>query len=96
VGGTSLHSKRFTTQDEENKNGGKFIVTVPRGKRTTSKYWEELLLAVVGSQFGVPDDEICGVVCDFKCKQYQHHRLFQRDIIKISCLFGQNTLTTKI
>eukprot|EP01127_Copromyxa_protea_P014771 TRINITY_DN4166_c0_g1_i2.p1 TRINITY_DN4166_c0_g1~~TRINITY_DN4166_c0_g1_i2.p1 ORF type:complete len:199 (-),score=35.73 TRINITY_DN4166_c0_g1_i2:24-620(-) len=49
-------------EDEENKYGGKFIVTVPRGKRTTSKYWEELLLAVVGSQFGVPDDEVCGVV----------------------------------
>jgi len=35
---------------------------VPRGKGITSKYWEDALLAIVGDQFGVADDEICGAV----------------------------------
>jgi len=49
-------------EDDENKNGGKFIVRIPRGKRTSSRYWEDVLMAVVGGQFDVPTDEICGVV----------------------------------
>lgn len=35
---------------------------VPRGKRISSRYWEDVVLAVVGNQFDVPVDEICGAV----------------------------------
>lgn len=73
-------------QDEENKLGGKFIVTVPRGKRTTSKYWEELLLAIVGSQFGVPDDEICGAVCAFDLQLFNLQVIstrYHKDILSL-------------
>eukprot|EP01126_Amoeba_proteus_P032030 TRINITY_DN3131_c0_g1_i3.p1 TRINITY_DN3131_c0_g1~~TRINITY_DN3131_c0_g1_i3.p1 ORF type:complete len:188 (-),score=28.95 TRINITY_DN3131_c0_g1_i3:146-709(-) len=49
-------------EDEENKCGGKWIVTVPRGKKLSSRFWENTLLAVIGNQFGVPEEEICGVV----------------------------------
>jgi len=60
-------------EDEENKNGGKFVVTIPR-KKSSSKYWEDTLLAIVGAQFGVPDDEICGAVISTR---------FNKDILSI-------------
>jgi len=56
-------------EDEENKNGGKFIVRIPRGKRISSRYWEDVIMAVVGGQFDVPTDEICGVVISTRYHQ---------------------------
>jgi len=56
-------------EDEENKIGGKYIVRIPRGKRTSSRYWEDVLLAIVGGQFDVPTDEICGVVISTRYNQ---------------------------
>ncbi len=44
-------------------DGGKFVVTLGHSKKMSSKFWEDLLLAVVGGQFhDVADDEICGIV----------------------------------
>lgn len=48
-------------EDDANKNGGRFVFRVPKKKRTTSKHWEDLLLAVIGEQFDC-GDEICGIV----------------------------------
>eukprot|EP01128_Nolandella_sp_AFSM9_P006685 TRINITY_DN3497_c0_g1_i3.p1 TRINITY_DN3497_c0_g1~~TRINITY_DN3497_c0_g1_i3.p1 ORF type:complete len:150 (-),score=29.03 TRINITY_DN3497_c0_g1_i3:83-532(-) len=28
----------------------------------TSRYWEDLVMAIIGGQFNVPDDELCGAV----------------------------------
>jgi len=50
-----------TWEDPCNARGGKWIVRLPKG--LASRYWEEIILALVGGQFtGVPDGEICGAV----------------------------------
>ncbi|KAK4251009.1 translation initiation factor eIF 4e-like domain-containing protein [Corynascus novoguineensis] len=47
-------------EDEENKNGGKWVVRLRKG--VADRYWEDLLLAVIGDQFGEASEEVCGVV----------------------------------
>ncbi|KAM7209132.1 Translation Initiation factor eIF- 4e-like domain containing protein [Naviculisporaceae sp. PSN 640] len=47
-------------EDDENKKGGKWIVRLKKG--VADRYWEDLLLAVIGDQFGDASDEVCGVV----------------------------------
>lgn len=49
-------------QDKENKYGGRFQLELSKKPREASKCWEALLLAILGSQFDVPNDEICGAV----------------------------------
>ncbi|GKY98638.1 hypothetical protein MPSEU_000820500 [Mayamaea pseudoterrestris] len=50
-----------TWEDPNNKDGGKWIVRLPKG--LASRYWEEITLALIGQQFlGVPDGEVCGAV----------------------------------
>jgi hypothetical protein len=50
-----------TWEDSSNAKGGKWIVRLPKG--LASRYWEEIILALIGGQFtGVPDGEICGAV----------------------------------
>lgn len=50
-----------TWEDSGNAKGGKWIVRLPKG--LASRYWEEIILALIGGQFpGVPDGEICGAV----------------------------------
>jgi translation initiation factor 4E len=50
-----------TWEDAQNAKGGKWIVRFPKG--LASRYWEEIILALIGGQFtGVPDGEICGAV----------------------------------
>eukprot|EP00941_MAST-03F_sp_MAST-3F-sp1_P001600 g1600.t1 len=46
-------------EDEANKNGGRFLIRLKKG--LSARCWELLLLALVGGQFDVPTDEICGV-----------------------------------
>jgi translation initiation factor 4E len=44
-----------------NAKGGKWIIRMPKG--LASRYWEEIILALIGGQFaGVPDGHICGAV----------------------------------
>jgi translation initiation factor 4E len=45
-------------EDERNRQGGKFSIRLRKG--LASRYWEDLLLAVIGEQLEV-GDEICGV-----------------------------------
>lgn len=47
-------------EDEENKSGGKWIVRMKKG--VADRYWEDLLLALIGDQFGEASDEVCGAV----------------------------------
>ena len=54
-----------TWEDSSNSKGGKWIVRLPKG--LASRYWEEIVLALIGGQFlGVPDGEICGAVVSIR------------------------------
>lgn len=58
-------------EDEQNRHGGKWILRLRKG--LASRYWENLILALLGDQFDVGDD-ICGAVVSVR---------FQEDIISI-------------
>jgi translation initiation factor 4E len=47
-------------EDEENRRGGKWTMRVKKG--VADRYWEGLLLAMVGDQFVEASDEVCGAV----------------------------------
>lgn len=47
-------------EDEENKRGGKWIVRLKKG--VSDRYWEDLLLAILGDQFAEAGEEVCGAV----------------------------------
>jgi translation initiation factor 4E len=47
-------------EDNENKRGGKFIMRLKKG--VSDRYWEDLLLAIIGDQFAEAGDEVCGAV----------------------------------
>ncbi|KAL4894495.1 translation initiation factor eIF 4e-like domain-containing protein [Aspergillus ambiguus] len=47
-------------EDDANKKGGKWIVRLKKG--VADRYWEDLLLAMVGDQFAEAGDEVCGAV----------------------------------
>ncbi|KAE8620462.1 hypothetical protein XENTR_v10010264 [Xenopus tropicalis] len=58
-------------EDEANKNGGKWIIRLRKG--LASRFWENIILAMLGEQFMV-GEEICGVVVSIR---------FQEDILSI-------------
>ncbi|RMZ83988.1 hypothetical protein DV737_g1262, partial [Chaetothyriales sp. CBS 132003] len=47
-------------EDEANKRGGKWIVRLKKG--VADRYWEDLLMAIIGDQFLEAADEVCGAV----------------------------------
>jgi translation initiation factor 4E len=47
-------------EDEANKRGGKWIVRLKKG--VADRYWEDLLMAIIGDQFMEAGDEVCGAV----------------------------------
>lgn len=47
-------------EDEENKHGGKWTMRLKKG--VADRYWEDLLLALIGDQFAEASDEVCGAV----------------------------------
>lgn len=47
-------------EDEENKRGGKWIMRLKKG--VMDRYWDDLLLAVIGDQFAEAGEEVCGMV----------------------------------
>ncbi|KAI0015322.1 translation initiation factor eIF4e [Xylariomycetidae sp. FL0641] len=51
-------------EDDENKNGGKWILRLKKG--IADRYWEDLLMACVGDQFGDEADELCGIVLSMR------------------------------
>jgi translation initiation factor 4E len=54
------HGIRPVWEDEENKRGGKWIMRLKKG--VADRYWEELLMALVGDQFMEAGEEVCGMV----------------------------------
>lgn len=50
-------------EDNMNKDGGKWLLRCKKGM--ASRYWEELVLAVIGEQFDV-GHEICGIVISMR------------------------------
>ncbi|KAI0596688.1 translation initiation factor eIF 4e-like domain-containing protein [Biscogniauxia sp. FL1348] len=51
-------------EDDENKNGGKWILRLKKG--VADRYYEDLLMACIGDQFGDETDEVCGVVLSMR------------------------------
>ncbi|KAI1745853.1 translation initiation factor eIF4e [Xylaria scruposa] len=51
-------------EDEENKHGGKWILRLKKG--VADRYYEDLIMACVGDQFGEESDEICGIVLSMR------------------------------
>ena len=54
-----------TWEDEGNAKGGKWIVRLKKG--LASRYWEEVILALIGGQFpGVANGDVCGAVISMR------------------------------
>lgn len=54
-----------TWEDASNSKGGKWIVRLRKG--LASRYWEEIVLALIGCQFpGIPHNEVCGAVVSIR------------------------------
>jgi len=52
-----------TWEDPANSAGGKWTVRLPKKGLLGARYWEEVILALLGGQFvGIPDGEITGAV----------------------------------
>jgi translation initiation factor 4E len=53
-------------EDPANKLGGKWTIRLKKG--ISSRYWEDLLLAIIGEQFDV-GSEICGAVLSVRINE---------------------------
>lgn len=51
-------------EDEVNRKGGKWVVRLKKG--VADRYWEDLLLALIGDQFGDAGEEVCGAVLSMR------------------------------
>ena len=51
-------------EDAANKKGGKWILRLKKG--VADRYWESLLLAIIGDQFAEASEEVCGAVLSVK------------------------------
>ncbi|KAI1338990.1 translation initiation factor eIF4e [Xylariaceae sp. FL0016] len=51
-------------EDDENKHGGKWILRLKKG--IADRYYEDLLMACAGDQFGDETDELCGIVLSMR------------------------------
>ncbi|CAL8241085.1 unnamed protein product [Merluccius merluccius] len=58
-------------EDDANRSGGKWIIRLRKG--LASRFWENIILAMLGEQFMV-GEEVCGVVVSIR---------FQEDILSI-------------
>jgi len=47
-------------EDDVNKKGGKWVVRLKKG--VADRYWEDLLLALIGDQFFEAGEDVCGAV----------------------------------
>ena len=65
-------------EDERNINGGKWIVRLKKG--VAQRYWEDILMAILGGQFRVGADEICGVVLSVR---------YNEDLLSIWCALSR-------
>ena len=54
-------------EDDENKKGGKWTMRLKKG--VADRYWEDLLLAMVGDQFAEAGEEVCGAVVSVRIQE---------------------------
>ncbi|KAK4622057.1 Eukaryotic translation initiation factor 4E type 2 [Fulvia fulva] len=54
-------------EDEENKKGGKWTMRLKKG--VADRYWEDLLMAMVGDQFAEAGEEVCGAVVSVRIQE---------------------------
>ncbi|KAI8659568.1 hypothetical protein NW754_011759 [Fusarium falciforme] len=47
-------------EDDVNKKGGKWVVRMKKG--VADRYWEDLMLSLIGDQFGDAGEDVCGAV----------------------------------
>uniref|UniRef100_A0A671ULN5 Eukaryotic translation initiation factor 4E type 2 n=1 Tax=Sparus aurata TaxID=8175 RepID=A0A671ULN5_SPAAU len=69
-------------EDESNRSGGKWIIRLRKG--LASRFWENIILAMLGEQFMV-GEEICGAVVSIR---------FQEDILSIWNRTSNDQMTT--
>jgi translation initiation factor 4E len=72
-------------EDKENVNGGSFVIRIPHSNKV-SRYWEDLVLALIGGQFD-EEEEITGLVFSTR---------YQKDLISIWCKSTEAKTTKKI
>ncbi|KAH8176951.1 eukaryotic initiation factor 4E domain-containing protein [Sarocladium implicatum] len=51
-------------EDDVNRKGGKWVVRMKKG--VADRYWEDLLLALIGDQFSEAGDDVCGAVLSMR------------------------------
>lgn len=51
-------------EDEVNRKGGKWVVRMKKG--VADRYWEDLLLSLIGDQFGEAGEDVCGAVLSMR------------------------------
>lgn len=51
-------------EDEVNRKGGKWVVRMKKG--VADRYWEDLLLALIGDQFAEASEDVCGAVLSMR------------------------------
>uniref|UniRef100_A0A1I7YQ89 EIF-4F 25 kDa subunit n=1 Tax=Steinernema glaseri TaxID=37863 RepID=A0A1I7YQ89_9BILA len=61
---------KLVMEVEENKRGGRWLINIERNRHpeTIDIIWTELLVAMVGEQFGEDAEHVCGVVCNIRNK----------------------------
>uniref|UniRef100_A0A1I7T2M2 eIF-4F 25 kDa subunit n=1 Tax=Caenorhabditis tropicalis TaxID=1561998 RepID=A0A1I7T2M2_9PELO len=54
----------------ENQNGGRWLITIERGRtpEIMDTIWTEILMAMIGEQFGNDIESLCGIVCNVRGK----------------------------
>ncbi|CAB3402679.1 unnamed protein product [Caenorhabditis bovis] len=54
----------------ENQHGGRWLINIEKGRppEMIDQIWLEILMALIGEQFGDDMDSICGVVCNMRAK----------------------------
>lgn len=58
-------------QDESNRSGGKWIIRLRKG--LASRFWENIILAMLGEQFMV-GEEICGAVVSIRFQVFRYYQ----------------------
>lgn len=51
-------------EDEVNRKGGKWVLRMKKG--VADRYWEDLLLSLIGDQFGDAGEDVCGAVLSMR------------------------------
>lgn len=54
-------------EDDANKTGGKWILRLKKGVST--RFWEELLMAIIGEQFAEATEDLCGAVLSIRSNE---------------------------